>query len=379
LTERGIAELWEETQQPEEVAANEKAGKALQKYSEGTLVHAKWNGDGQWYAAVVLTVNDDGGCVVRFDEDGIEQRTDAANVALQEDDAAPEADDSASAAHASQDGASISSEPIDHACDLQRFSVHDPAAAFAARAAPVILTGWDTPVHWDHAAFMQRHGQLPQVPPVSTKLEADTGLTTTLLKDSVANVTTAEYFTAAKAVGAHPLMFTYDSVNPVFFDALRSEWKMPSIIAKDLTLREQGYVQQEQFTAAEEMAQHYVHNHREAWLGLVQGRKWWYFLTPDVYEDMSDGRVLRDISRNGNGTCSYLRDGPPPLPPNAHEARWLKCLQRSGEVLWFPDSWWHATCSLDHWTVGIGSQIEDPMGRAGPPPPVYFNKDKTSM
>jgi hypothetical protein len=127
------------------------------------------------------------------------------------------------------------------------------------------------------------------------------------------------------------------------------------------------------------MAEHYIHNHREAWLGLVQGRKWWFFLSADMYEDMADGIGLRSIGRNDKGTCSYLQNGPPSVSPNPHGARWLKCLQKPGEVIWFPDSWWHATCSLDHWTVGIGSQIEDPTGRAGPPPPVYFNTDKVAV
>jgi hypothetical protein len=103
--------------------------------------------------------------------------------------------------------------------------------------------------------------------PVPKAVERDTGLTSTLLKDSKRNVTTAEYFSTAKAVGAHRLLFTYDYVNPVLFESLRSEWKAPEVIAKSLPARGQGYELEEQFSIAEGMAQHYIHHHREAWLG----------------------------------------------------------------------------------------------------------------
>ena len=27
------------------------------------------------------------------------------------------------------------------------------------------------------------------------------------------------------------------------------------------------------------------------------------------------------------------------------------------QVVYFPEMWWHATCNLDDWTVGIGAQV----------------------
>ena len=85
----------------------------------------------------------------------------------------------------------VHSQTRSASCELRRFAVDDPAAAIAARDAPIILTGWQAPQNWDEKSFMHRHGWRPQVKPVPRKVEADTGLTNTLLRDSEANVTTA--------------------------------------------------------------------------------------------------------------------------------------------------------------------------------------------
>jgi hypothetical protein len=34
----------------------------------------------------------------------------------------------------------------------------------------------------------------------------------------------------------------------------------------------------------------------------------------------------------------------------------VSCVQHPGEIMWFPLDWYHATCALDEWTVGIGAQ-----------------------
>ena len=253
-------------------------------------------------------------------------------------------------------------------CDFPRFRAGDPAAVAAAQEGPVLLTGWNTPYRiWSERAFMARHGGLPQPKPFA---EDFTGTPHTLDARSGANVTTREFLAVARAEGAHRLLFTYSRNNPAFFEAIGSEWSHPVAIA-DSMRRGGRTVLDTQFSAAERMAQHYFHDHREAWLGLVRGRKWWWMMSPDWDAQSAGGKAFLRRTKQQGGSCSFLRDGPPePAPPalgGEGALKWRRCLQLPGEVVWFPDAWWHATCSLDHWTVGVGEQIMDPNGLAGPP------------
>ena len=33
------------------------------------------------------------------------------------------------------------------------------------------------------------------------------------------------------------------------------------------------------------------------------------------------------------------------------------CLLLPGETIWVPENWWHATCNLDPYTIGVGGQL----------------------
>ncbi len=84
--------------------------------------------------------------------------------------------------------------------------------------------------------------------------------------------------------------------------------------------------------------------HGVAWLGLVAGVKLWHLAPPTVPKPS-------DISCEDGGRIDYER---------AEREGVSHCLLNRGEVVFVPEAWWHATCNLDDYTVGVGGQIWRP-------------------
>ncbi|KAJ8253674.1 hypothetical protein COCON_G00202860 [Conger conger] len=76
------------------------------------------------------------------------------------------------------------------------------------------------------------------------------------------------------------------------------------------------------------------HWHGPGYSEVIYGRKRWFLYPPDKGPDFHPNRT----------TLSWVRDTYPSLPP---EERPIECTIRPGEVLYFPDHWWHATLNLD--------------------------------
>ena len=80
--------------------------------------------------------------------------------------------------------------------------------------------------------------------------------------------------------------------------------------------------------------------HGVAWLGLVAGAKLWHVASPN-------------LPRPSNRECD-----------NGGKVDWAlaasegveHCVMKAGEVIFVPDDWWHATCNLEPYTVGVGAQ-----------------------
>ena len=77
-------------------------------------------------------------------------------------------------------------------------------------------------------------------------------------------------------------------------------------------------------------------NHGLAWIGLVAGMKVWHVRAYNLSKPISPTCVSREDIEE--------------LPGVTH------CLQRAGEVMIVPTAWWHATCNLANFTLGIGGQ-----------------------
>lgn len=89
------------------------------------------------------------------------------------------------------------------------------------------------------------------------------------------------------------------------------------------------------------------HRHVENWIATF-GRKHWFLLPP------------HEPNPPVMSPCAYRKSD---LAPST-----VECEQKSGEILFIPSGWWHATCNLD-WVVGIGGQ--GLQGLAGPLPAMH--------
>ncbi|KAJ3601085.1 hypothetical protein NHX12_032058 [Muraenolepis orangiensis] len=76
------------------------------------------------------------------------------------------------------------------------------------------------------------------------------------------------------------------------------------------------------------------HWHGPGFSEVLYGRKRWFLYPPDQKPHFHPNRT----------TLSWLEETFPLLPP---EEAPLQCTLRPGEVLFFPDRWWHATLNLD--------------------------------
>ncbi|XP_074053181.1 jmjC domain-containing protein 8 isoform X3 [Macrotis lagotis] len=76
------------------------------------------------------------------------------------------------------------------------------------------------------------------------------------------------------------------------------------------------------------------HWHGPGYSEVIFGRKRWFLYPPEKRPDFHPNKT----------TLAWLRDTYPTLPVTE---RPLQCTVRAGEVLYFPDRWWHATLNLD--------------------------------
>ena len=84
--------------------------------------------------------------------------------------------------------------------------------------------------------------------------------------------------------------------------------------------------------------------HGVAWLGLVSGAKLWHLAHPSKPKPSDrtcadGGRIDYDLAKREGVT---------------------HCLLLPGEEVFVPDRWWHATCNLDPYTIGVGGQLWRP-------------------
>jgi hypothetical protein len=76
-------------------------------------------------------------------------------------------------------------------------------------------------------------------------------------------------------------------------------------------------------------------NHPSAWFSAVVGRKRWIVHPPDVKPPYAMANAPN---------CRVQRRTP----------RMQVCDQMEGDTMWVPDWWWHETCGLDKYSVGVG-------------------------
>ncbi|XP_025272925.1 jmjC domain-containing protein 8 isoform X3 [Canis lupus baileyi] len=76
------------------------------------------------------------------------------------------------------------------------------------------------------------------------------------------------------------------------------------------------------------------HWHGPGFSEVIYGRKRWFLYPPEKTPEFHPNKT----------TLAWLQDVYPTLAPSE---RPLECTVQAGEVLYFPDRWWHATLNLD--------------------------------
>jgi SAM-dependent methyltransferase len=212
---------------------------------------------------------------------------------------------------------------------------------------PVLLKGiWTRPTNWEAEELMSRVGHYPQYVKDVTVQPFRRNRDRRHTQDGVGHknkkskndIQGEEEFCILPGIEVSNLLvdrddvlfFTNNKENEGFMKALRGDYTVPEEV-KHIT----GF---EVFSALGMYHSHSFHSHGESWLGQVEGRRMWWFVPPT---EAAPPRV---------NACRYL-DNDVPLPVGA-----VSFLQNPGDVMWFPKDWYHATCALDGWTVGIGRQ-----------------------
>ena len=77
-------------------------------------------------------------------------------------------------------------------------------------------------------------------------------------------------------------------------------------------------------------------NHGFSWLALALGSKLWHLAPGEAPKPRDPDCTLRPTVDAGSGS--------------------VHCVQRHADVLIVPTTWWHATCTLSEYAIGIGGQ-----------------------
>lgn len=94
-------------------------------------------------------------------------------------------------------------------------------------------------------------------------------------------------------------------------------------------------------------------SHPSSWFAMVVGTKRWALHPPDAGTAFNgeEGTAPREelLRRGSDNACSVVFKAPDSL----------HCDQRAGEILWLPMYWWHETCGVEDFSVGVGGLTYD--------------------
>lgn len=220
----------------------------------------------------------------------------------------------------------VTHPPVDNHPHPQLNGALAPVILRRNESSSIKLPLWQPPTDWHRNAFVQRVGHLAQYLKDSTVQP---------YRDANGDLCVVTGTQVVENLPNDVLFFTNNQENDAFLTELRKDLpKIPSVLRHI-----DGF---EVFSALTTNQSHSFHKHGESWLGQVEGRRQWWFLPPSTQP--APQRV---------NACTYLNDGSSVklLPADI-----ISFTQHPGDIVWFPKDWYHATCALDEWTVGIGWQ-----------------------
>ena len=113
-------------------------------------------------------------------------------------------------------------------------------------------------------------------------------------------------------------------------------------------------------------------NHGLTWIGLVAGKKLWHVAPGSVPRPARNPECNRDRPDVVEGTMRCLQSvgEVSAATPQASKHPKVPCawslidvvLTSEPQVILLPTAWWHATCNIDPFTVGIGGQDSCDLG-----------------
>ena len=132
--------------------------------------------------------------------------------------------------------------------------------------------------------------------------------------------------------------------SPMLFGALRDDYELPRYLGPMVTFQ-MGVGSGYGIGVPPE-------NHPSSWFAMIKGRKRWVLRPPDAGTGRNGGPGTEPpgvMQRYGGELCA-----PENKPSDA-----LHCDQLEGDVIWLPDYWWHETCGLDDFSIGLGALTYD--------------------
>jgi len=239
------------------------------------------------------------------------------------------------------DGSTAGGEPVK--CELQRLTFAEvvemtPEQRMAVFEQPTVITGmiddWVAHRNWtDPRLFAKRFGHhrvLAKRAAFGWARAAEEGIAV----DQGASVSLAELIqrTESEHIIVLDEMGKGEREEDLLQD-LESEYTRPEIF--------EGATQCRVFSFGGGHRGVQMMQHGAAWLGMVSGAKLWHVAAPHLprpsnRECENGGRIEHQVAK---------KEGVE------------HCLLLPGEVIWVPHNWWHATCNLDPYTIGVGGQL----------------------
>ena len=139
--------------------------------------------------------------------------------------------------------------------------------------------------------------------------------------------------------------------SPMLLGALRDDYALPSYLGP-MTTFQMGVGSGYGIGVPPE-------NHPSSWFAVVKGRKRWVLMPPEAGTSRSGGPGSEPpgvMQRYGDELCK----------PDSKPLTALHCDQEEGDVIWVPDFWWHETCGLDDFSIGLGALTYDTCVRRSP-------------
>lgn len=246
-------------------------------------------------------------------------------------------------------------------CSAYRISLNDEPSPYPpAGDKPTIYTDWtvDNKGLDTTSSFIEHYGHIPQYIKMGDALPLfdKAGklcimpfrvLIQTLVRKFITVENNIEPLPEKRETNDDLLIFTNQKETPELFDTILNQYDVPHPLSftKSYVPPEGEYGWTRIFSVMMRRSAHRFHIHNEAWLGQVSGSRMWFLLPPSTPNAALEYKPP---------ACEYLYNREE-LPKGA-----MSCIQNPGEVMYLPKNWWHATCGLEEWNLGVGEQLGAP-------------------